>query len=61
MGWPAAVFLMTTSPLGAGVLQQATPNVLPERALPVEPDGVDLLDLDRSAAAPTRLRSSLFA
>src|SRR5689334_12741133 len=53
VGWPAAVFLVTTGPLRAGVVQQTKPNVLPKSALAVEPDGVDLLDLNRSAAAPT--------
>jgi hypothetical protein len=52
VGWPAAVFLVTTGPLRAGVVQQAKPNLLPEGALAVEPDSVDFLDLYRSAAAP---------
>src|SRR5579872_6260955 len=52
IGWPAAVFFVPAGPLRAGVVQQTKPNLLPNRALAVEPHGVDFLDLDRSAAAP---------
>src|SRR5205085_11779266 len=49
---PAAVFLMTSRPLGAGIVQQAPPDILPDGALAVESDGVDFLDFDAPAAAP---------
>jgi hypothetical protein len=43
---PAAVFFVAAGPLLAGVVEQPLPDFLPDCVLPVEPDGVDLLDLD---------------
>ena len=49
---PAAVFLMPTRPDRARVVQQPLADVLPDRVRTVQPDGVGLLNLDGSAAAP---------
>ena len=43
---PAAVFFVAAGPLLAGVVEQPLPDFLPDCVLPIEPDGVDLLDLD---------------
>lgn len=42
---------MASRPLRAGVVQQPLSDILPERVCAVEARGIDLLDLDRSAAA----------
>jgi len=48
---PAAVFFVTTSPDLAGIVQQALSDVLPDRRLSVEANGVGLLDFDDPGAA----------
>ena len=47
---PAAVFLMAPGSLGARLVQQALPDVAPDGVRTVQPDCVDLLDLDGPAA-----------
>src|SRR6202048_1384331 len=54
---PAAVFFVTTSPDLAGIVQQALSDVLPDRRLSVEPDGVGLLDFDDPGASGSRTPS----
>ncbi len=50
---PAAVFLMTARPGRTCVVQQTLADIPPNRGLPVQSDGIGLLDLDGSAAATT--------
>ena len=45
---------MAAGALPAGVVQQPLPDVLPDRRLSVETDGIGLLDLDDPAAAGAR-------
>jgi DNA end-binding protein Ku len=42
---------MATRPLLAGVVEQALSDILPDRFRSIQPDSVDLLDLDGSPAA----------
>ena len=49
---PAAVFLVTACALCTSFIQQVLPDILPDGALAVETDGVDLLYLDGPPAAP---------
>ncbi|WP_161494807.1 hypothetical protein [Bradyrhizobium canariense] len=49
---PAAVFLMAPRPLRARVVQEPLADITPDRVGTVQPDGIDLLDFDGSAAPP---------
>ena len=47
---PASIFLMTTSTIDAGLVEQSLPDIFPDGIWPIEPDHIRLLNFDDAKA-----------